>query len=218
MNNLRVAVIDFETTGLDDDAQAVEMAIVLMNIGAGNQKLVYCQKFQPTKEIHPRASQIHGIYKEDLIDCPSFQDEWPKIEEFLSGVAISSYNLPFDLKILRNESPNLVKLEGICGLVLARCLNPSIKKVSWGNKLTDSCKRYQIKIKNAHSAGDDAMAAAKLLDVQFNRLCLGDLEFSYYWDFLAWQRMEAIEQERSRSWERVLKGQKIFDMPWTVGL
>tara|TARA_R110000796_G_scaffold125567_1_gene240096 strand:- start:1099 stop:1767 length:669 start_codon:yes stop_codon:yes gene_type:complete len=219
LHNLKVAVIDFETTGLEEDAQAVEMAIVHLYLGSGDQELVYCQKFKPTKKIHPKASAVHGMYASDLEDCPSFKDEWPKIESFLEDRVISAYNLPFDLRILRNEcpvSPNLYhKMVGICGLVISRHLTPYSIKDKMGNRLTESCIRNNILIGNGHSASCDAMAASELLFIQIKKL---SNYFNNLIDFLAWQRIEGIDQEREKMFDLYARGRKMYSTPWISGL
>ena len=212
LDGLKVAVIDFETTGLSGDAQAVELAIVHTTLGSGVTELVYCQKFLPTIEIEPGATKIHGLTVENLSSCPSFESEWAKIELLLENRVISAYNLPFDLRILRNHRPDWNKMDGICGLFLSRHLDPQRS----GHSLIQSCEVHGIEIKRAHSASDDAVAAAELLGIQVNSL-KKDIYFSEKFQYMSWQRGTAIQQERGMMIRMKKWGKTLRNTPWTMG-
>ena len=164
----KIAYIDFETTGLViGQARAVSVAVVHMELGNGDPKVVYYQVINPQIPIPLVTSKIHGIYDRDVIDKPTFLEQLPEMWKHLDGRFLGAYNLPFDWGILDSELRRVVGVSypfvGICGKVLAMavCNRPQGK----GNhKLVNVCKQFVVGIQN-HNAESDALAGAKLLQM-----------------------------------------------------
>ncbi len=87
----KYVILDTETTGLDYDAQIVELGIMDLK---GN--VLYDGLFKPTIPIPRQVSEIHGIYDKDVEGALSFGDEIPKIHEILKDKIILAYNSNFD--------------------------------------------------------------------------------------------------------------------------
>lgn len=87
----RLAVLDTETTGLGPGEQVIEIGMVdlegrpLMN-----------QRVRPTFPVPAGATAIHGITNEDLKDCPTFDQVWPRLWELLQTHRVVVYNGAFD--------------------------------------------------------------------------------------------------------------------------
>lgn len=88
-------VLDTETTGLDDDAEAVQISVV-----APDGAIVFGTLLKPTKPIPAEATRIHGITNEVVATAPVFPDVRDRLAELLTGVTVVAYNAAFDSRIL----------------------------------------------------------------------------------------------------------------------
>ena len=226
---LPVAVIDFETTGVDPyNSRAVEMAIVHLNLGQGNSEVVFKQRFNPQVPIPEGASNIHGITDEDVEDCPTFGDMIPTIQKHLENRVLAAYNLSFDWTVLNceyrrstvwhpDEEQRMAygySFFGLCGLVMARELDQGDRGRGY-HSLSSVCERRNISLTEAHSADADSLATAKLLEMLLTEVAQGIGKFPTVRDFWAWQKASAMHQERGlRDWLRS-KGRENDTWPWT---
>jgi DNA polymerase III subunit epsilon len=91
--------LDTETTGLDNFAQIVQIAI----LGDDGQALL--DTFvRPTVPIPPAATAIHGIRDADVAGAPTLNELWPKLGELLVGRTVIIYNADYDLRLLRQSA------------------------------------------------------------------------------------------------------------------
>lgn len=87
--------LDTETTGLGDDAQVVEIAVVDMGGRVLLNTLV-----RPTIPIPPQASAVHGITDEQVAGAPAYRDIAPTLWHIATGCRVIIYNAEYDLKVL----------------------------------------------------------------------------------------------------------------------
>jgi DNA polymerase-3 subunit epsilon len=226
---LPVAVIDFETTGVDPHlSRAVEMAIVHLNLGQNNPEVVFKERFNPGIPIPEGASNVHGISDEDVVSLSGFNYHISRIEQLLKDRVIAAYNLPFDWVVLNSEyrrstmwHPDMQQRSGyghqffgMCGLVMARYLDTDQRGRGY-HKLSSVCERRGISLEDAHSADADSLATAKLLELLLREATQQVGRFPTVRDFWGWQRIQGIEQERGlRDWLRS-KGKENHTWPWT---
>jgi DNA polymerase-3 subunit epsilon len=165
------AVIDFETTGLDPNADRVlEMGIVCFDDGvltASQNWLIH-----PTIPVPEGATAVHGITDEMLAGQPRFDQIWNEIRTHLEGRLPVAYNAGFDKKFLLAELERMGEqtwgdelppamqsdVEWIDPLVWARELFPEQSA-----KLGEVCKRLAIPLEEAHRAANDAEATGRVL-------------------------------------------------------
>lgn len=98
-----LAFFDLETTGVDTiNDRIVEVSMLkAMPDGSTTQKTM---RINPEMPIPPEASAVHGIYDEDVKDCPSFRKAAHEIQSFLEGCDLAGYNsVKFDLPLLVEE-------------------------------------------------------------------------------------------------------------------
>lgn len=213
--NLPLAVIDFETTGIEStNCHPVEMAIVHMDWGRSNPEVVYVQRFKPPVLIPESASLIHGIYDEDVRDYAPFDFYVDEIRRLLEGRVICAYNLAYDLPILSRYSGHAFK--GICSLVLSRFID-RYARGKGVHRLVNTCARYGVSLENAHSAASDAYATAELLDIQLDLLSSRGKSFADFDSFWDWHSSFAREDEQS--FIRYMKEKGYYDesrlYPWS---
>lgn len=89
-------ILDTETTGIDNNAEIVEIAILDKN----NQTLLN-QLVKPTEPITKELTGIHGITNEEVKKSPSFKTVWPKVRKVLKeNQPIIVYNSTFDTRLI----------------------------------------------------------------------------------------------------------------------
>ncbi len=94
-------ILDTETTGLDDAAEIVQIAIIATTGATLLDSLVLPSHFPAT---YHQAEAIHGISRERLTDVPTILDLWPQILAILDCAQhIVVYNADFDFRLLRQS-------------------------------------------------------------------------------------------------------------------
>lgn len=91
----RTCLLDTETTGLDAEAQVIQVAII---DPAG--EVLLNTPVRPTVPITPGASAIHRRTDDDLLDAPTFSQIYPALLEALAGRLVVAYNAEFDVRVI----------------------------------------------------------------------------------------------------------------------
>ncbi|MHB8462632.1 MAG: 3'-5' exonuclease [Vulcanimicrobiaceae bacterium] len=160
MEKSRFAVVDVETTGLDPKVErVVEIAVVLVD----EQWVVdsWSSLVNPEMPIPARASQIHGIYDEDVAQAPTMEALVAEILTRCQGRVVAAHNARFDLSFL----PFLASHDALCTMQLARRAFPGAP-----NHQNQTLRKYlgldrdpRIAMLDAHRALADAMVSAHIL-------------------------------------------------------
>lgn len=159
----RLAVIDFETTGISPGQgdRATEVAIVLVEQGQ------VVDRFQSLMNAGVRVpafiTQLTGISNAMLASAPSAAQAMAEASRFVGGVPLVAHNAAFDRKfwqaeLARIDQPALQPF--VCTLLLARRLYPQAPNHKLGT-LVDY--HHLPRTGQAHRALADAEMAAALL-------------------------------------------------------
>ena len=162
-----IACIDLETTGTNiSQDRIVEISIV--KLFPDEKKEVKTRRINPTIPIPIQASEVHGIYDEDVKNEPTFKELAKGIKAFLDNCDLCGFNSnKFDIPILTEEflragieidfrERKLVDVQQIFFKKEPRNLSAAYKL--YCNKTLD----------NAHSAEADALATLEILEAQIN--------------------------------------------------
>lgn len=96
-NQKQYVVLDVETTGLDEDAEIVEIAIVDLD-----ETVLFHSLIRPERTIPDEAVAIHGITNEMVTEAPTWDQIWPQVNrEFISRTVLI-YNDDFDKRMIYN--------------------------------------------------------------------------------------------------------------------
>lgn len=168
-------ILDTETTGLDDEAQIVQIGLLSP---LGNVLLDTLVK--PTAPIPAAATRIHGITNEMVASAPGFADIYPKLVELTKDKEVIVYNADYDFRMVRQSIASAYNLnfcdETLDDLLLAvgnnwKCIMKHYA-MFWGEwddyhgnyrwqRLTNACYQQNIRVEDAHSAiGDCKMTLA----------------------------------------------------------
>jgi DNA polymerase-3 subunit epsilon len=156
-----VAVLDFETTGMFAGYdRVVEVSVVRIEPG-GEPKLVLDTLVNPGRPMG--ATFVHGIRDRDVIDAPRFETIADHLLRAISGCVLAAYNVSFDLRFLEEELSRL----GVGHRFPHLCLMYLRPMLGLGRqcKLANACRAHGIPLAAAHSAAQDALAAAGLWSV-----------------------------------------------------
>jgi DNA polymerase-3 subunit epsilon len=130
------------------------------------KELEYTRRINPGMHIPEGASAVHGIYDEDVKDCPTFKEVAREIANEFEGCDVAGFNSNrFDLPLLAEEflraqvDIDLSRLRAIDVQVLYHKREP--------RTLSAAYKFYCDKnLENAHSALADTEATLEVLEAQ----------------------------------------------------
>lgn len=91
--------LDTETTGLDDQAEACQIAVVDHD-GTVLLDTLVC----PVHPIPAKTTAIHGITNADVVNAPTFVDIRGQLRDLLSSRLVVIYNAAYDLRILEQSA------------------------------------------------------------------------------------------------------------------
>lgn len=166
---MRFVVLDTETTGLSkakgnvcDGHRVIEIGCVEI-VDAVITGRVFHSFIDPEMSVDPRATRVHGIVNEFLVDKPKFADVVGAFIDFIGDSIVVIHNAPFDIAFLDQEFELLgMGLRPTCvfkfidTLALARTLFPNSR-----NDLDSLCKRLGIAGRvGSHGALEDARLLA----------------------------------------------------------
>lgn len=156
-----VAVIDFETTGLNPGPdRVVEVSVVRIEPGR-KPELVFDTLVNPERQM--AATEIHGITDAAVRNAPSFGEIIRPLTAAISGCVVAAYNAYFDMKFWRAEARAAggpTNLPFVCLMYLRPMLGLGSRC-----RLAEACRAHGISLVNAHRTAADSMAAALLFPV-----------------------------------------------------
>lgn len=102
-------ILDTETTGLDDEAEIVQLAIIdLHNACACAGGVFLDTLIRPSQPIPSAATAIHGITDAMVADAPRMSDILPLLRSLLDHRTVLIYNAEYDTRLLSQSGvPNL---------------------------------------------------------------------------------------------------------------
>ncbi len=168
--NLKNPIIffDIESTGLNVASDRI-VEISMVKVMPDGTTEVKTRRINPTIHISEESSRIHGIYDEDVKDCPTFAQIAKSLAKWMEGCDIAGYNSnKFDIPLLYEEflragvdfdfrKRKLVDVQNIFHKMEQRTLSAAYKFY---------CHKD---LENAHSAEADTMATYEILQAQLDR-------------------------------------------------
>lgn len=167
--NLKKPIIffDLETTGTDISKDRI-VEICYIKVYPDGRETEYTKRINPGMHIPEVASAVHGIYDDDVKDCPMFKDVAKEIANEFAGCDVAGFNSNrFDLPLLAEEflraqvDIDLSRLDAIDVQVLYHKREP--------RTLSAAYRFYCGKeLENAHSALADTRATYEVLKAQLD--------------------------------------------------
>ncbi len=152
---------DLETTGTNKLTDRI-VEISVIKVMPDGRQIPNTRKVNPEMPIPLEASEIHGIYDDDVKDEPTFKEIADKVFNFFEGCDLAGFNIVgFDNDVLTNE----FKRVGIEFTAKGRKVLDSFKifQKMEPRSLTAAYKYYCGKeLVNAHSAAADTQATLEV--------------------------------------------------------
>lgn len=93
----KLAVLDTETTGLDNEAEVVSVAAI-----ARDGRVLLDTRVRPVYPVPLESRQVHGIHNADLVNAPTFADVYPQLRYIFGAFHVAVYNAAFDERVIRH--------------------------------------------------------------------------------------------------------------------
>lgn len=164
MNSRRYVICDIEATGLHEDKEIIDIALITYEDGKVID--VYETLINPLTEISSFIKDLTSISSRQLTDAPKFYDVADAIRLRLEGNVFVSHNTEFDFNLLRKKYQEMgqdIRLKTFCTLKVAQHEIPGLSSYN----LDALCNFFGIKIERRHRAIGDAEATLKLFNELF---------------------------------------------------
>lgn len=194
--NAGFAVVDVETTGLFPGSHRIAEIAVVHVEPDGTVSNRWETLVNPQRDLGPQ--RIHGIRAADILHAPHFEDIAHDVMDLLAGRVLVAHNVHFDYRFVSHELGRAgLELpfevhDCLCTMKLARRYLPGA-----GRSLKDCCDSFGLNIETAHSAGDDAEAAAHVLS-NYLRMDAENPEWFSALDRAYFASWPAVEPKRSQ--------------------
>jgi DNA polymerase III subunit epsilon len=163
-----LAFFDLETTGVNVATDRI-VEISILKVHPNGNKDSLTRRVNPTIPIPLQASEVHGIYDVDIIDCPTFAELANEILEFIKDADLAGYNSnKFDIPVLVEE---FLRAKVDIDFSDKKCVDvQNIFHKMEQRTLSAAYKFYCNKdIENAHSAEADILATYEVLEAQLDK-------------------------------------------------
>ena len=98
-----IIFFDLETTGVDISKDRI-VEISFIKVFPDGREMEYSKRINPEMHIPEGASAVHGIYDEDVKECPTFKEVARVIANEFEGCDVAGFNSNrFDLPLLAEE-------------------------------------------------------------------------------------------------------------------
>ena len=163
-----IVFFDLETTGTNINADRIVEICYLKVYPNGNEE-AKTLKINPEMHIPDGSSAIHGIYDEDVVDCPTFKEVAKTIANDIEGCDLAGFNSNrFDVPVLAEEF-----LRAGVDIDISRRKFVDVQVIFHKKEqrtLSAAYKFYCEKnLEDAHSAEADTRATYEVLKAQLDR-------------------------------------------------
>jgi len=212
-------VCDVETTGLSAyDNRVTEVAFIKVRNGEILDK--YSTLVNPGQHIPREITNLTGITNEDVFNKLSFSEIAQDIINFIGdpeeeNIVFTGHNVGFDYKFIQQSffrAGLKFEMRSLCTCKLARRLLRRLKSKS----LSNVAAYYDIKIKKAHRAYDDALATTRIL-MNFLEILTEEHEFENVNEVLRFQNTKIYNNENKSPLLKRLK-LTLKDFPRSPGV
>lgn len=154
-------ILDTETTGLDDKAEIVEIAIT-----DARGTFEFSSFVKPSALIPEAASAVHGIYDHDVEHAPNWRDLQPIIAAIIGARRVLAFNAAYDSRLMDQSTRTSGALPLIPNGLQWGCLMEAYMAFTgrdrW-NKLSVAAQEIGYSADGAHRALADCKMARAIL-------------------------------------------------------
>jgi DNA polymerase-3 subunit epsilon len=173
-----IVFFDLETTGVNVAAdRIVEISILKINIDGSEESKTY--RVNPEMPIPKKTSDIHGIFDEDVKDCPTFKELASIVAAFIEGCDLGGFNSnKFDIPLLAEE---FIRADVEIDLKKRKFIDVQTIFHKMEKRTLEAAYKFYCEkdLTEAHSAEADTRATYEVLQAQLERYpdLKNDIEF-----------------------------------------
>lgn len=165
MEHENALILDTETTGLNDDDEIIQLALVNL------RGEIHFQTFlRPLTAISDEAFSVHGITNVELLDAPGFADIYGRLREILHDREVIAYNAKFDNRMIdqtcrKNGLEPIDRVTWHCLMEKYACFLGRRRRdgAYIPQTLKSACEQQGLAVKESHEAVKDCLAALELM-------------------------------------------------------
>jgi DNA polymerase-3 subunit epsilon len=163
-----VVFFDLETTGTDINKDRI-VEICYLKVWPNGNEDAHTMRINPDMHIPEEASKVHGIYDDDVKDCPKFKEVAKNIAKDFEGADIAGFNSNrFDVPLLAEEF-----LRAEVDIDLARHRFIDVQVIFHKKEQRTLSAAYQFycgkNLEDAHTALADTRATYEVLKAQLDK-------------------------------------------------
>lgn len=163
-----IVFFDLETTGVNIvKDRVVEISVLkVMPNGKEEQKTI---RINPEMHIPEEASKVHGIYDEDVKDCPTFKGIAKELARYIEGCDLGGFNSNrFDIPLLAEE---FLRVEVDFDMSKRKFVDVQTIFHKMEQRTLSAAYRFYCNksLEDAHTAAADTMATYEVLKAQLER-------------------------------------------------
>lgn len=167
-----LAVFDTETTGIDTAEARVVSATIALLAADGEVRERYDWLINPGVEIPQAAANVHGITTEvartsGVEASVGISQIVAQLSEMLDrGFPLVAYNAPFDLTLLKNEAARygIGWPSEVTPILDPLIIDKQFDRYRKGKRTLEAVAAYYgVPLEGAHDAGEDAIAAGRVM-------------------------------------------------------
>lgn len=168
--NLRNPLVffDLETTGTNINSDRI-VEIAYLKIHPNGNEESKAMRVNPEMHIPEEASLVHGIYDDDVADCPTFKEIAQDIARDFEGCDLAGFNSNrFDIPVLAEE---FIRADVEIDMTVRKLIDVQVIFHKMEQRtLSAACKFYCDKdLEDAHTAEADTRATYEVLKAQLDR-------------------------------------------------
>jgi len=163
-----IVFFDLETTGINIAKDRI-VEICVLKVHPNGKEELRSFRLNPEMPIPAQASAIHGIYDEDVKDCPSFKEVAKELARFFEGCDLGGFNSNrFDIPLLAEE---FLRVDVDIDMrkryfVDVQTIFHKMEQRTLGAAYQFYCEKS---LDDAHSAEADTVATYEVLKAQLDR-------------------------------------------------
>lgn len=167
------AVMDVETTGLEDDAELIEFAVV--HLDSDGEPEEYVERLvKPLRGMG--AQEVHGIATEELAGASSFADVLDELVSWTAGRVVVGHNVNFDLSMVERGAKEAGRywpaVSAVDTKVLARRAGYRV------STLQELVEAVELDLEVIHRALPDALVTAQVFQRLMHDVGVVDVTYS----------------------------------------
>lgn len=163
-----IVFFDLETTGTDINKDRI-VEICYLKVWPNGNEDAHTMRINPGMHIPEEASQVHGIYDDDVKDCPTFKEVAKNIAKDFEGADIAGFNSNrFDVPLLAEE---FLRAEVDMDLTRHRFIDVQVIYHKKEQRTLSAAYQFYCgkNLEDAHTALADTRATYEVLKAQLDK-------------------------------------------------